>query len=255
MLKFSANISMLFNEVPLLQRIALAKKAGFSGIEIQFPYGCDPYELKDTLDEFDIPLVLFNLPAGDMMTGGQGNAAVPGRENEFADALDIAYHYASILKPLTINILSGKPHPEFGGAKCMAVFESNLRKSFSRFAATKIQLVTEAINTFDVPNFLLFNCEQVIALIDRLSPLPLLFQYDIYHIQMMGENLEQTIREFYPKIGHIQFADSPGRAEPGSGNIKFDKLFALIDSLQYKGFVGAEYKPSGSTEMSLSWLR
>lgn len=252
--RFSANISMLFTEVPLLQRIGLAKLAGFEGIEIQFPYDYDPYEIKAALEEVDLPLVLCNFPAGDLMTGGQGYAAVPGRQEEFKLALKRACDYANILNPLAINILAGCPEPDLGRDICLTVLESNLLLAFEVFADLDVRLVTEAINTVDMPHFLLSKSQEVVDLIAKLADKNLYLQYDCYHMQRMEGDLARRLCEIMPLVGHIQIADVPGRMEPGSGTIDFKQLFTVIDDSDYDGFVGAEYHPSRETASTLDWL-
>lgn len=252
--RFSANISMLFTEVPFLQRIGLAKTAGFEGIEIQFPYGYSPYEIKAALEEAELPLVLFNCPVGDLMTGGQGCAAIPGREKEFALALDQSYHYANILNPLAINFLAGCPVPTLDRRVCLTVLESNLHLAFEVFDGLDLRLVTEAINTVDMPNFLLSRSQEVVDLIARFTHKNLYLQYDCYHMQKMEGDLSRRLREIIHLVGHIQIADVPGRREPGSGKIDFQNLFSVIDDSAYDGFVGAEYHPSQKTVSTLDWL-
>ncbi|MFT5691997.1 MAG: hydroxypyruvate isomerase [Oceanicoccus sp.] len=252
--RFSANISMLFTEEPFLHRIGLAKAAGFEGIEIQFPYEYSPYAIKAALDDAELPLVLINCPAGDLMTGGQGCAAVPGREEEFKLALKEAYDYVSILNPLAVNFLAGCPEPALDRHVCLAVLESNLHLAFDIFAGLDVRLVTEAINTVDMPNFLLSKSQEVVDLIGRLADKNLYLQYDCYHMQRMEGDLQRRLLEIIDLVGHIQIADVPGRMEPGSGKIDFKNLFSAIDASDYDGFVGAEYHPSQKTESTFGWL-
>ena len=255
MLKFSANISTLYTEVPFLERFEMAREGGFAGIEFQFPYEHKPEDIEEALARTGLALILFNFPAGDFISGGPGNAAVPGREDEFADALEIAFEYAEILKPGFMNILSGRPDSSLDPEQCMSVLCANMVKAIDRFSALETCIVTEAINTFDMPDFFLSNSTQVIDLINKLKPGQLRLQFDIYHMQRMEGDLENRLREIISYIGHIQFADAPGRHEPGTGEIDFESLFAVIEDLPYKGYVGAEYFPSEDTTSSLGWYR
>ncbi|MFT5218309.1 MAG: hydroxypyruvate isomerase [Planctomycetota bacterium] len=253
--QFSANISTLFQEAPLLDRIGLAKRAGFDGIEIQFPYEVEAAALHDALERAELPLVLFNLPAGDLLVGGPGNAAVAGREAEFAAAIELAYEYYQVLKPININILSGKVNGDSLGEDCLSVFAKNLLKCHKAFESTGIQLVVEAINTQDQPGFLLSRSAQAVALIKRLDAIDLGFQYDLYHMELMEANASLKDPAVFSKIKHFQFADAPGRHQPGSGTIDFQSIFNWIDASGYQGYVGAEYFPTGLTADSLGWLQ
>ncbi len=253
--RFSANISTLYRELPLLERIDCARHAGFTGIEIQFPYEIDATELKAALDDAGLPLVLCNFPAGDLMQDGEGYAAIPGREAEFEEALDSAAGYAQILRPRSMNLLSGRPREAQDTAECLRRFESHLVAAHARLQPLGVKLLTEAINPYDLPRFLLSRPTQVLDLIRRLPQIELLMQLDIYHATRVGEDPLYLLDRHIDRIGHIQFADHPGRGEPGSGDIDFDSLFARIDALPYAGFVGAEYFPTAQTRTSLDWLR
>tara|TARA_B110000858_G_scaffold189336_1_gene235948 strand:+ start:12476 stop:13252 length:777 start_codon:yes stop_codon:yes gene_type:complete len=252
--RFSANISMLYTEVPLLERVTLAKRAGFDGIEVQFPYVCSALDFKHALDESGMPLVLFNCPAGDLMTGGQGNAAVPGREDEFKTAIEQAADYARILQPMNINILAGCPNNKLLREDCLSVFVANLQTAMNVLSGLDVQLLTEAINTDDMPDSLLSTSSQVLDVMKNFGNDKLKLQFDVYHIEKMEGNVIEKLQEILPSIGHIQFADVPGRHEPGSGGINFQRIFTLIDQLPYAGFLGAEYLSSGNTNDSLDWL-
>lgn len=254
MLRFSANISMLFTEVPMLQRIKLAKKAGFDGIEVQFPYDCNALEFKQALDDANMPLALFNCPAGDLMMGGQGNASVPGRAEEFRQAIELAAEYARILKPQNVNILSGRPDKSLPRKECWSTFVENVETALTVCTDLNVQLLTEVINTEDQPDFFLSTSSQVLELIEHFEPGQLKLQFDVYHIEKMEGEVERKLRELLPFIGHIQFADVPGRGEPGTGSLDFPLLFSAIDKVCYEGFLGAEYLPSGNTVDSLQWL-
>lgn len=253
-LKFSANISTLFTESTLLERIDCARRAGFDGIEIQFPYDIDAHELKAALDDSDMPLVLCNLPAGDLLAGGEGDASIPERRSEFEASLELACDYARILRPRAMNLLSGCPDATRDRAICLQVFAANLAATDARLRKLGIKLVTEAINTLDQPGFLLSRARQVVELIERLPQVEFKLQFDLYHTSRMGDDPAQLLAQYIARIGHIQFADDPGRGEPGSGALDFDRLFGLIDALPYNGFVGAEYFPGGNTRDSLEWL-
>ena len=254
MLQFSANISTLFRELPLFDRIELAAKVGFDAIEIQFPYDQDASELKAVLDANGMPLALMNFPAGDLVTGGPGISATAGREAEFEQALETARHFAEILKPRSMNLLAGRIQ---GATRdtAMAVFISRLHKAHALTQALGVKLVTEPFNTFDWPGFLLLGSEQGMELLDQLDEPTIKLQYDFYHMVLMDENLLSRIPQIIDSIGHFQFADVPGRGEPGSGELDFVELFELINQLDYDGYIGAEYFSDLPARDSVDWLR
>ncbi len=252
--RFSANISTLFREFPMLERIGQAAAAGFDGIEVQFPYDEDPEQFKAELELHRLPLVLMNFPVGDLMQGGQGLAAVPGRETEFDAALTEARKFAEVLKPEAMNLLAGRPDSKQDSVLCDAAFRTSLRKAFALTSQLGIRLLTEPVNTIDLPGFYLCGSQQALALIGAMPDIELLLQYDLYHMQMMEADLMTRLPTIIEWIGHIQFSDVPDRTEPGRGSIDFAACFELIDRLGYRGYVGAEYFPSVDTESSLDWL-
>lgn len=254
MLNFSANLSLLFTEHALIDRFKAAKHAGFSAVEIQFPYELTAVAIKNQLDEYDLKLVLFNVDALDLLAGGEGLACVSERREQFNLAIDQAIEYADLLKPVAINILPGRCLDPKRLEHCLETFKENLNAAVEAFAPLAVKTVFEAINTHDMPGFIIHNHLQMLNVINQLNRPGLFMQYDIYHMQMMDENPEAFISDYADKIGHIQFADSPGRGQPGTGRIDFDRVFAAIDESNYSGWVGAEYKPVGTTQESLGWL-
>jgi hydroxypyruvate isomerase len=255
MLNFTANLSLLFTEVALIDRFKAAKQAGFNAVEIQFPYELSASAIKDQLDEYDLKLVLFNVAAADLLQGGEGLACVPEKRGQFKDALAQTVDYAQVLKPDAINVLPGRCLNNSRLEQYLETFKENLHSAIDAFAPLGIHTVFEAINTYDMPGFIIHNEAQMLGVLDQLNCFELLMQYDIYHMQMMGENPETFIAEHADKIGHIQFADCPGRGQPGTGRIDFERLFSAIEKSGYSGWVGAEYKPVGTTIESLDWLR
>jgi hydroxypyruvate isomerase len=252
--KFSANISTLFTERPMPERFAAAAAAGFAGVEIQFPYGEPAEALADAADEAQVAIALFNVPAGDMTSGGPGLACIPGREAAFRAAVADAVRYARVLKPVNVNVLAGRPPPGTARADCVRVLAGNLRVAAEAMLPLGVGIVVEALNSNDVPGFLLTNSAAALEAIDRAAHPGIMLQYDVYHMQQMEGAVAETVTRLAPRIGHIQFADVPGRHEPGTGTLDFRTIFAAMDRAGYRGWVGAEYRPSGRTEDSLGWL-
>lgn len=252
--RFSANLSMLFTEHPLEQRVAAAAAAGFSALEIQFPYALPAQILARQLAQYHLPLVLHNLPAGNWEAGERGIACLPGRQAEFRAGVEQAIEYALALGTPRLNCLAGIPSPETDTAQTQAVLRENLIHAAQQLLPHGLTLLVEAINTFDIPDFFICHSQQVFDLIEQCNMPNLMMQYDIYHMHRMGEAVAATLTGKMAQIGHIQIADAPGRHEPGTGIIPFPDLFALLDQLSYEGWVGCEYHPSQTTLSGLGWM-
>lgn len=253
MLRFSANLSLLFTELPLADRFAAARAEGFRAIEIQFPYELDLATLKRLLADNGQQLVLINVPAGDLMQEGDGLACVPGREAEFRAAVAQALDYARALAVPTVNLLAGRRPAGVPEATCEAVLLHNLGHAASRLHASGITPVLEAINIFDMPRYLVHSLDDMRRLCHRVPHLKM--QFDCYHMSRMGEEVAEALRDNLGLVGHIQFADNPGRHEPGTGRIDYRGLFTWLRDSSYTGFCGAEYRPSRTTAESLAWWR
>lgn len=255
MLKFTANLSLLFTEVELIDRFKTARQHSFDAVEIQFPYSLSAQSLRDTLDEQQLKLVLFNVDAADLLQGGEGLACVPEKRDQFRQAVAQTVEYAELLKPEAINVLPGRCLDENRLPEYLETFKENLCFAAEAFSPLGIKTVFEAVNTHDMPGFIIHSGTQMLDVLNQLNRPELFMQYDIYHMQMMGEKPEQFIAGHADKIGHIQFADCPGRGQPGTGKIDFERVFSAIEKSAYAGWVGAEYKPVGTTADSLDWLR
>jgi hydroxypyruvate isomerase len=252
--KFAANLTMLFNELPFLDRFAAAADAGFKGVEFLFPYDFDKNELAGKLKEFGLTLVLHNLPAGNWAAGERGMAILPDRVAEFRDSVSRAIDYASTLGAPQVNCLCGLTPKDADPAKLRATLVENLSFAAPKFKDAGIKLLIEAINTRDIPGFYLTNSKQAIGLIEDVGSDNLFFQYDIYHMQIMEGDLTRTIEANLPRIAHMQLADNPGRNEPGTGEINYPFLFRKLDEIGYEGWIGCEYKPKTTTVDGLGWF-
>jgi len=252
--KFAANLTMLFSELPFLERFGAAAKAGFQGVEYLFPYAYPKDELADCLREHRLVQVLHNLPAGNWEAGERGIACHPDRVDEFREGVARAIDYAQALGCRQLNCLVGVPPAGVSGELVRYVLTSNLRYAAGHLAEAGIRLLVEPINTFDIPGFYLSRTDQASALIGEVGSDNLFIQYDIYHAQRMEGELAGTLARHLPRIAHIQLADNPGRHEPGSGEINFPWLLGHLDELGYTGWVGCEYKPATTTVEGLGWL-
>ncbi|MFA5983112.1 MAG: TIM barrel protein [Methylococcaceae bacterium] len=254
MLKYAANLSLLFSEFALPERFKAAKLNGFDAVEIQFPYSLTALTINRLLKQEQLKLVLFNIAADDLLQGGEGLACVPEKQAQFYAAVEQAMAYAEVLQPYAINVLPGCCHNPRRLNQYLETFKQNLAYAADVFAKLKVKVVFEAINTFDMPGFIIHNGSQMLSIMAELKHPNLLMQYDIYHMHRMQEDSADFIRLQADKIGHIQFADSPGRGQPGTGQINFHQIFAAIGQSNYKAWVAAEYKPIGDTSDSLAWL-
>jgi len=255
MLRFSANISMLFGEVDLLERFGAAARAGFKAVEIQYPYAWERSVLAERARRAGVEVVLINIPSGDHAKGDRGLGCLPSRIAEFREGVARAIEYAKALGCPRMNCLAGVAPPGADPDKLRETYVSNLRCAARELAAHGMTLLVEPISTHTVPGFFLNRSAQALALMDEAGAANLKLQYDLYHMHLMGDDLAETLAASVARIGHMQVADAPGRHEPGTGEIDFPSLFDLIDRLGYEGWIGAEYVPSGKTEDGLAWVK
>ena len=253
--KFAANLTMLFNEVPFLDRFAAAAEARFDAVEFLFPYPYKAAELAERLNAHDLKLVLHNLPAGNWEAGERGIACLPDRKGEFKEGVGRAIEYARALRVPQLNCLVGIPAAGVDRDTALATIVENLRYAAGELKREGIRLLVEPCNSYDIPGFALNRSAEALGVIEQVGSDNLFLQYDIYHMQRMEGELAATIKKQFTKIAHIQLADNPGRNEPGTGEIHYPFLFDLLDSLGYEGYIGCEYKPKAATVDGLGWLR
>ncbi|XP_051752397.1 putative hydroxypyruvate isomerase [Ctenopharyngodon idella] len=260
-LKFCANISWLFTELPeFTQRMRAAARAGFRAVEAAWIYNADLKELKAVKDETGLEFALINTPPGDLNAGDLGLGAVPGREQEFRQGLDLAVRFAKALDCRRIHLMAGRvPAGADRSAVAMEMedtFVQNLKHAAGVLSKEGILGLIEPINTrITDPRYFLDSPNQAAVILQRVSHPSIRMQMDIYHWQIMDGNLTQNIRKYLPMTGHIQIAQVPDRHEPDSdGELSFSYLFKLLEELDYQDYIGCEYKPQGSTEAGLDWV-
>lgn len=251
--RFAANLTMLFNELPFLDRFERAAKAGFEAVEFLFPYAYPAEEIRQRLEANRLQLVLHNLPAGDWDAGERGIACHPDRVSEFRDGVAKALVYAKALGVGQLNCLAGKAPADVADDVLRQTFVDNLRFAAAELKKAGLKLLIEPINTFDIPGFYLNRTAQAVSILVEVGADNAFVQYDIYHAQRMEGELAATMQKHLPRIGHIQLADNPGRSEPGTGEINYTFLFAHLDRIGYEGWIGCEYKPATTTEAGLDW--
>ena len=254
-MRLAANLSMLFGEVGFLDRFEAAAAAGFTAVEYLFPYEYEPTELACRLEASGLRQALFNLPAGDWAAGDRGLACLPERTAEFRKGVGLAAEYASALGCQTVNALAGIAPAGAAPGRLTATLVENLSYAAEELSRHGVRLVTEPINTIDIPGFFLTTTCQARGVVDQVGSNNLLIQYDAYHMQIMEGDLARTIEENLAVIGHVQIADNPGRHEPGTGEINYPFLLEHLDRLGYEGFVGCEYRPAAGTVEGLVWAK
>jgi hydroxypyruvate isomerase len=253
--KFCANLSMLFNEHPFLDRFAAAARAGFKGVEFLFPYVAPKADLAERLGANGLTQVLFNLPPGHWDKGERGIACHPDRVGEFNDGVGQAIDYAKALDCRMINCLAGIAPKDVPREKALETLVSNVSFAAAALEREGILLVIEPINFYDIPGFLLNRSADGIAVIEASKSANVKLQYDLYHMQRMEGELAATSEKLLPRIGHIQLADNPGRNEPGTGEINYPFLFSHLDRIGYTGWIGCEYRPKAGTVEGLGWFK
>lgn len=255
MLRFSANLSFLYQEHTFTDRFAAAAKDGFAAVEYVSPYEEPPERIAALLAENGLTQALFNLPIGNRGAGERGLACLPDRVAEFREGLERAIVYAGALGCTRLNALAGVAPAAADGTLLEKTLVANLRYAARRCEDAGVKLLVEPINTQDMPGYFVPTVEEAERLIDAAGHGNLYLQYDVYHRQMMGgDDLAGTFTRLQNRIAHIQVADAPGRHEPGTGAIDFAPLLRAVAASSYDGWVGCEYVPLGATTAGLGWL-
>ncbi|XP_005923531.1 putative hydroxypyruvate isomerase isoform X2 [Astatotilapia calliptera] len=261
-LKFCANISWLFTELPdFSQRILAAAAAGFQAVEAAWLYDSDLQELQRVRKATGVEVVLINTPPGDIKAGDLGLGAVPGREAEFREGLDLSVKYARALDCKRIHLMAGRVPVDSDRAtvakEMEAVFVQNLKYAADILSKEGITGLIEPINTrITDPGYFLDSPHQASAILEKVGKPNMKLQMDIFHWQIMDGNLTQNIQKYIPVIGHVQIAQVPSRNEPDSaGELSYSYLFDTLENIGYQGYIGCEYKPQGSTDEGLGWIK
>lgn len=253
--RFAANLSMMFNELPFLDRFAAARKAGFEGVEFLFPYEYPAAELRTRLKGEGLTQALFNMPPGDWAAGERGLASLPGRQGEFREAVKRALDYASALECSLIHCMAGIPAADVSPITAAALYAANLAWAGEQAAPAGVRLAIEPINHRDMPGYFLNTQAQAAGVIEAIGRDRVGLQFDVYHVQITEGDITKRMERHMPLIAHMQIADVPARNEPGTGEIGWRHVFRRMDELGYQGWVGCEYRPAGETIAGLGWIR
>ena len=256
MLKFSANLTMLYNEAGFLERFGLAAKAGFKGCEFKDPFAYGKADVVAALKDSRMEVALFNAPAGDWAGGERGIGCLPGREAELREGIATTIDYAIALNCKRINLLGGVPPKGTDLKLVRQTFVSNLKYAAAELKKHDIRLVIEPVNTYNSPGVFLTRTDQAADIIRDVGADNLGIEYDVYQAQLMEGDLTNTIRKYLPQIWHMQVADVPSRAEPGTGEINYDHVLGVIETAGYQGWIGCDYEPStATTNQSFGWMK
>ncbi len=254
-MRFNANVSILFKEAPLLERFGRAAEAGFGVVEFWWPSGEDVGEVEKAIRDAGLEVALFNFDAGDMAGGDRGLVSDPSREEQFRENVPVALELARSIGCRRLNALAGQ---EISGMRREVQLE--LARRNVAFAADEarevgIEVLVEAVNTFENGPYLLNTTEQAAGFVRSVRLENVKIQHDLYHMQRMEGNLVATLEQYAGMIGHVQIADSPGRGEPGTGEIRYPYVLSRLEEFGYEGYVGLEYNPTTeTTEESFDWL-
>jgi len=254
--RLAANLSMMYQEIPFLERFAAAAKAGFKGVEFLFPYAFDKNEIAKRRKEAGLAQILFNTSPGNWEAGERGFAALPAKKDVFRQVFEQALDYSIALENPRIHVMAGIPAKNDDLARCRDCFVENLRWAASLAQPHGITLLIEPLNQVDMPGYFLSSVDQAAQILGDVGAPNAKLQYDLYHQQMSRGAVAETLRKYFRIVGHIQIAGVPGRNEPDEHQeLNASYLLKLIDELGYDGWVGCEYRPRAATGDGLSWLK
>jgi 2-dehydrotetronate isomerase len=250
--RLAVNLAYLFTERPFIERFAAAAAAGFTAVELQFPYEHAPSAVKAELERHGLTMLGLNTAPG--REGEFGIAAVPGREQDFAALFRQALDYAAAIGGRAVHCLAGKVPVEQRPA-AEKTFVANLSRAADLALEKNIRLLIEPINQRDRPDYFVSYVEHAADTIAKVARPNVKVQYDFYHVQIMQGDLIKRFERHMPVIGHVQIAGVPTRREPDEGEVNYPGVLAALDTLGYDGFVSCEYRPRGRTEDGLAWAK
>jgi hydroxypyruvate isomerase len=255
LLRFSANLSTLFQDLPLRERFGAAAHAGFKAVEIWFPYEMPAEEMAATLRRHRLACVGINSPAGDVSRGDWGLALDPARRGEFLRTVEQAMAYAQAIDCPQVHVMAGNVAPGMGAAEASLLYRDNIARACDIARRHGRGVMVEPLNAIDRPIYFLTRQDQALDLIGALARPNLGLMLDLFHLQRGEGNLVERMRKSLPHARHVQIADVPGRHEPGSGEINFAFVFSELERLGYEGWIGCEYLPLGATVDGLRWMK
>lgn len=249
--RFAANLSFAFTELPFRKRFAAAAQAGFKAVEYMFPFEMPAEEIRDLLEQNGLIQVLFNLYPGNFPAGERGLLVLEDRKKDFEASITQGLHYAKTLGVGQIHLMAGKTQQDLKAIMPLVV--ERVRYACDVCAEHGVKVLIEAINPYDMPGYFIHSLPRALDVLDKVGHSNLYLMYDVYHVQRTQGELIRSFADNIDRIAHVQIADNPGRHEPGTGEINFSRLFAAMDQLGYKGWIGLEYTPSTS-DGALGWI-
>jgi hydroxypyruvate isomerase len=253
--RFAANLNLQFNEVPMLERYARAAAAGFTHVEVLFPYNDGPQRVAEELQRHDLELVLFDADPGDFIGGDRGYLCQPDQQERLDQTFRQAVELGQELGCRRINVLAGNVQDGVSWDDHRQTAVDGLRRLAPLAQEAGVTLLVEALNANENLRYFLTNSRLGFELVREVASPAVKFQYDAYHLQIMEGNLIDTFSKHVTDIGHVQIGDVPGRHEPGSGEINYANFLAAVDRSGYDGYIGLEYRPASDTEEGLdAWL-
>ncbi len=260
--RFAANLSLLYTELPFLERFAAAAADGFTAVEYLFPYGFAAADIAARLQAHGLQQVLFNAPPGDWDAGERGLACLSAREAAFEQGMEQALRYAAALECPRIHVMAGIVLPGQTPQTVRPHYVAQLRQAARMANAQGVRVTIEPINTRDMPGYFLNHQADAHALLAEIGEPNVQVQMDLYHCQIMEGDLARKLQQYLPsgRVGHLQIAGVPERHEPDTGEVHYPYLFDLIDGLGWDGWIGCEYRPrrgavAHGTRDGLGWLR
>jgi hydroxypyruvate isomerase len=254
MLRFDLNVSLTLRDTPPLERFDAAARHGFGAVEFWWPTGESLGALASRVRDAGLAVALINFDGGDLARGERGVLNDPARRDAFRAHVPLAIELAHSLGCTRLNALAGRWLPDTPREAQLELVRENLRWAAEQAAAAGITVVVESLNAWESPGYLFTDTTTTLEFLASVGAPNLRYQYDVYHMQRMEGNVVATLQRELARIGHIQVADSPGRHQPGTGELRYSYIFAALDAAGYDGYVGLEYIPLGSPAESFSWL-
>ena len=256
MLKFAANLSMMYQEHAFLDRYAAAASDGFMAVECMFPYAEPAAFVRERMDAVGVSQVLFNAPPGVTSRGERGLAALPGRQAEFQAGVEQALAYATTLSCSNVHVMAGLAPDGVPREALLDCYRENLDWAARQARSVGVTLLIEPINTRDIPGYILNRQDEAHAIVQAVNASNLKVQMDLYHCQIVEGDVTAKLREYLPtgRVGHLQIAGVPLRQEPDRGELDYGWVFSVLRELHYTGWIGCEYRPASDTSVGLRWL-
>ncbi|WP_278482611.1 2-oxo-tetronate isomerase [Achromobacter insolitus] len=256
MLKFAANLSMMYTEHAFLDRYAAAAADGYTGVECMFPYEAPAAFVRERMDAAGVTQVLFNAPPGVAARGERGLAALPGRQEEFQAGIEQALCYATALACQNIHVMAGLVPHDASREAMLDCYRENLDWAARQARSAGVTVLIEPINTRDIPGYFLNRQDDAHAVVQAVNAPNLKVQMDLYHCQIVEGDVTMKLREYLPtgRVGHLQIAGVPLRQEPDRGELDYGWVFDVLRQLRYSGWIGCEYRPAAGTSAGLRWL-